>query len=399
MASSNYQSLWRQNHTSERIVSQFIFRITANRGSNSSLRTQKLTVEAYNRHERYPIGFAEGQLVHRIAIPRLLRGDGDDPDPDLQRCLRTVFRPGGIVRNDIIHHKIRKGSGVWGIELQDSNICFIDCLWTDHRYRQQKIATEMIRTLKMFIRDQYNIGFILMEPGYLNAALVWDENRRRPWDGVAEYFERLEGTNELCPCNTRYRSGWDLGDARAIAFWRSVGARRIGITEIFGIAMDRVHPANSLLELSVNDKRKVMTFVCPYPDHDRHDEDRCVYEANSLNDQLRAEMVMVSPEMLQTSLEAFGERNMMARIARNYNLQPVIHIAAKKRWLNTLQWFIDTFPDLVSEMTDDNDRTVSEAVDHEVEMSYERRIYGEEPVDPAIDRIRYRLQVLLAPFR
>ncbi|KAL8724806.1 MAG: hypothetical protein Q9181_006661 [Wetmoreana brouardii] len=148
-----------------------------------------------------------------------------------------LFDRWGNLKVEYIEHRVKKGSAVWGAELNEGHILLI----------------EHINVVKDFQRKGY--GKKLVEDIWAKAQAIFPQCKfaiTRPtwlWSPIRAHFDSLpEEAREP------YLEGLQLASDH---FWRACGFRRIGISFFFGLAKDPAHPSHTLAAPADPRRRKI----------------------------------------------------------------------------------------------------------------------------------------------
>ncbi|MCJ1284325.1 hypothetical protein MMC26_003656 [Xylographa opegraphella] len=85
--------------------------------------------------------------IHRKPIRKIFYTKMKEPNQDLADLAFAVLDRWGFLKTDIMDHPIKKGSGVWGNELDESKILVIEYLNLDGRLRRQGIAKKLFEDI------------------------------------------------------------------------------------------------------------------------------------------------------------------------------------------------------------------------------------------------------------
>jgi GNAT superfamily N-acetyltransferase len=151
--------------------------------------------------------------------------DMEEPSVESSKLAFDLFDRYGRLRPEFKTHPFKKGSGIWKDELDSGPILLIEDLLIDKPYRCCGIGQKMMITVLEEMRSKSEQFVALTLPGIIHGDYrklkenLTDEERKRFFD------EELRV---------------------AIAFWRSVGFRRIGSSKWFGLASAVDHSYHSL---------------------------------------------------------------------------------------------------------------------------------------------------------
>ena len=123
-------------------------------------------------------------------------------------------------------HVIKKGTGVWGWELDDGDILIIEKVRVDSCWRRSRMGTAIVNTILGQVQRQTAKGFL---------ALVCPipSSRTAKWETVCGGEQHMEKMT---------------GDQIAMVerFWRSLGFRRVGVSLWFAFTDNADHLSRQL---------------------------------------------------------------------------------------------------------------------------------------------------------
>ncbi|KAF2241528.1 hypothetical protein BU26DRAFT_525043 [Trematosphaeria pertusa] len=169
------------------------------------------------------IGRCDALLIknHRINFYH----DMEEPSEGTSALAFELFDRYGRLRPEFKEHPIKKGSGIWKDELDSGPIFLIENILIDKPYRRRGIGRKMVAAALEEMRSKSKPFVALTKPGAI----------RRDYEKLKENLTGEE------------RKWFFAEELRvAIAFWRSVGFRRIGSSGWFGLASAVDHPCHSL---------------------------------------------------------------------------------------------------------------------------------------------------------
>ncbi|KAJ5267460.1 hypothetical protein N7478_010268 [Penicillium angulare] len=166
--------------------------------------------------EGMQVGYCDGKLIRREDIREKFWFAMEQPTEGTRAAAFDLFDRYGRLKPDFKDHPVKKGSGIWGSELDDGDIFLIGSLEIDEAYSRLGQRPTLVEAMLDKVRGKTS-SFV---------AIV------RPEDNLP-----------LCKS-----SGSSKSTQRSISklFWRSLGFRRIGSSSWFGLASDPEHPCHSL---------------------------------------------------------------------------------------------------------------------------------------------------------
>lgn len=167
----------------------------------------------------------------------------EEPTQDLAELAFDLFDRWGCVKDDFLYHPVKKGTGTWGEELNGGKILFFQSLTVEENFRRQGIGRKLAQNLwaKVIAETSASIvrypQFESHDDEECKFALVW------PTHLNTGGMQRAELENLSPEAREQY---FENSKAAAIAFWRSLGFRRIGSSSWFGLAASADHPSRQL---------------------------------------------------------------------------------------------------------------------------------------------------------
>jgi hypothetical protein len=89
-------------------------------------------------------GYCQAQTINRLAISRDFYNEMEEALHHLSELTYTLFDRYGHLKPEHKKHPIKKGTGVWGKELDIGRILFFDDLQIIKQYRRQGFACKLI---------------------------------------------------------------------------------------------------------------------------------------------------------------------------------------------------------------------------------------------------------------
>ena len=180
---------------------------------------EQLGSHIYQGKER--IGSLDAKFIGRSWIKNSFWDHMNEPSEGTCALALELFDRYGRLRKDFYKHDVRKGSGVWGPELDDEEIVLFESLQIDKDARRKKVGTRVVTEILQACGWRGCYAFVM--PGYLR--------RECPPHGLNEEEEEAFRNN--------------MEDI-AIRFWRSLGFRRVGVSGWFAFTDDPDHPSKRL---------------------------------------------------------------------------------------------------------------------------------------------------------
>lgn len=178
-----------------------------------------------NRTKR--IANCVANLIYRHEIRGTFYADMEEPSQDTSALAFELFDRYGCLKREFLEHPVKKGSGVWGKELDTGNFLLIESVTVEKDHQRQGVATKLANTVWEKARKL---------DGFVPYAFVWATHlNTRSYRLEASYLSDIERN-----------ASFDRSQTRAVAFWRSLGYRRVGSTQWFCLAADPNHPSHRL---------------------------------------------------------------------------------------------------------------------------------------------------------
>lgn len=206
------------------------------------------------------IGHAFARLIRRDYIRPKFHENMEEASQDSSQLRFELFDRYGCLKGELIEHCVKKGSGVWGDEVDVGNILLVETVKVDKEWRRKgigaKLVTNVWRTAKK------------ADP-HLRFAFAWATQLN------GEVRDQVEGEPRA-----ERDAVFDENEAVAIALFRSVGYRRVGSTVWFCFAADPDHPSRRIASTDDFDPQQYQSGDLDIEIIDKEDEDTT--EARSL---------------------------------------------------------------------------------------------------------------------
>lgn len=317
------------------------------------------TIHVHCSSDGKEIGNAFGRFVHRDRIRPHFWRHMEEPCQELSSIAFELFDRYGRLNRELINHTVRKGTGCWGSEVDLGPIFIIEHIRIERTWRRKGVGKKMIEALitkanaekkspDPFISmasaedkliesligkistKKNKLAFTLVAPGWLNGDIRAD----------------LDGKTATEQRDIRFATH----DA-SVAFFRSIGFRRIGASSCFGLAVDPNHKAH---KISINDDFNP-------PDEEADDEDlEAKHQAKHtfFRDETERSLLM---ELLEKRLplhhavltlpdsecvKHYEEVNKLPNAKEEWKkvdkkLNNVLHVASCEYKLKTVEWLLN----------------------------------------------------------
>jgi ribosomal protein S18 acetylase RimI-like enzyme len=170
-----------------------------------------------------PIGHITAKLINRNRLRENWTCWLNFLGPDASLMARELFDRYGCIKDEFLTHTCRKGSGVFGEELNDGNFLFIETIRVEPEWRQHRVANHMVLAAQCIAAKRMKgFAFTIVKPGEL-LGFPESSDHRQTFD--RKKVLDVERKNE----------------ALAVKFWRGAGFRRVGCSGYFIKMEDRAH--------------------------------------------------------------------------------------------------------------------------------------------------------------
>ncbi len=184
-------------------------------------------IHAANTPDAKEIGNVHAKLIERDRIRRTFYQDMEEASHNTSQLAFDIFDRHGCLKSELISHCVRKGSGVWGDEVDEGPIFLVERVSVDKHWRRKGIGAKLVMNVwrkAKKLNPELRFGFAW-------ATQLNDTDRRLELAGKPK-AER--------------RAAFHRNEATASKFWRSLGYRRVGSTVWFGFAADPVHASRKV---------------------------------------------------------------------------------------------------------------------------------------------------------
>ncbi|CZR56632.1 uncharacterized protein PAC_06521 [Phialocephala subalpina] len=184
------------------------------------------TIHVSCSYDGKEIGRGFGRYVDRDRIRHTFWRDMEEPCEELSKVAFDLFDRHGRLKQELRDHTIRKGTGVWGSELDIGPLFFIEEVCVDRDWRRKGVGKRIVTSLIEKSRAGRRAPeFLLVGPGWLSREIEPDTQGKTKLE-EQQIQIRVRGV--------------------AISLYRSLGFRRIGASSFFGLATDPTHPAHTI---------------------------------------------------------------------------------------------------------------------------------------------------------
>ncbi|KAH8163739.1 hypothetical protein CIB48_g4508 [Xylaria polymorpha] len=167
------------------------------------------------------IAVCKVKLIRRQRIRHDFWVQMEEPSEATSSLAFDIFDRYGRLDREYCEHEIRKGSGVWGDELDRGNLLLFEEIDVTPSWRRQAVATKIVNAILEKARAMPGRFFAFAAPGCLTRNLDYtDETSHSALIAKQEMISKR--------------------------FWRSLGFRRVGVSGWFAYTHNDSHPSRHL---------------------------------------------------------------------------------------------------------------------------------------------------------
>lgn len=174
---------------------------------------------------------SHAKLINKARIRHNFWTCFEEPSQEMSDLGFGLFDRHGRLQRIYVDHEIKKGTGVWGVEIDDGNMFLIEIISVQQPWRRKGLATILVKKMMELAHTRasewpYRHLFTFTSPGWLNYVV----DKETP-EGASE-----ETKEEICHHHQTV----------AERFWRSVGFRRLGDSAWLVYADRPDHPSRDI---------------------------------------------------------------------------------------------------------------------------------------------------------
>ncbi|KAG8161066.1 hypothetical protein KVR01_009330 [Diaporthe batatas] len=303
------------------------------------------TLPTSSRRKKQRIGSCTAKLIRRRRICDSFWTEMDEPTRETHDLAFDLFDRYGRLNPEFYEHEVNKGTGVWGKELDRGDLLLFEEISVDAAHRRRGIGAKLVNAILERTRKKVSdkVGFFaLIRPGFLWAEL------RHLQEGSAEMKEAQHAAME-----------------GALAFWHSLGFRRVGTSSWLAWTDSQGHPSRQLA--IANDAK------CS---EDRAAGDTLSDEMGRIFQRLfdkDVEPATYIEELTKTFPEDFDDEQWEVV---DENANTLLHIAAVSWKPEVVRFLISKVPRLAA-MRNKPGHTPLEAIRDQLELGRTRRSFGD----------------------
>jgi GNAT superfamily N-acetyltransferase len=181
------------------------------------------------------IGHSYGELIRRSQVQQAFYEELEEPTSETSELAFDLFDRYGRLRKEFKTHEVKKGSGLWGDELDTGDLLHLEQIVVEKPYRRQGLGRKLVKAMIEKTRPKCGNFFAIV----LVSNLISAVEKETP--GMTK--------EERIPV-------YDQHEETAIHFFRSLGFRRVGSTSWFALAGNKNHSCHNLLALDDYDPPK-----------------------------------------------------------------------------------------------------------------------------------------------
>ena len=183
----------------------------------------RATIHPDKSHPPVEVGNAVAFIIRRSMILPNFHEEMETPHEGTMNLAIELFDRYGRLKEEIRKHALRKGSGVWGKELEEGNFLLVEDVKVKRMHRRKRIASKLVlHILQQAMMPRHNVTF-----AFARAAAHYN-------DGESAVNTR--------PSNLSHHEKVD----GVVAFLRFLRFRRVGLTPWLALARDNEHPSRHM---------------------------------------------------------------------------------------------------------------------------------------------------------
>ncbi|KAK4196093.1 hypothetical protein QBC40DRAFT_268719 [Triangularia verruculosa] len=121
----------------------------------------------------------DAKLIRRARMRGAFWVQMEEPSEETSDLALEPFDRYGCLNPEYCDHEIRKGSGVWGQELDHGDILLFESLGVEPLWRHQGIGTRIVNAILDKARTKSSGFFAFAQPGYLTRELTYKDEKER----------------------------------------------------------------------------------------------------------------------------------------------------------------------------------------------------------------------------
>ena len=242
------------------------------------LKTINIHIKESDAADSPNVGRCTARLIDRDRIRATFHRDMEEISDDAANLAFDIFDRWGCLKSVYQCHPIKKGTGVWGPELNSGRFLLIETLDVGEQYQRKGHGKELFRQVWEKAQEMSTqIDDKRRADRIRHLEKLWEMERpdREPSIAVDDFIDRVDpglrsgqqvagacdfaivwatvlNTDEVCAqANGLSSAEWQKFYREKFTaleqYWRAMGFRRIGSSPYFCLAKDTKHPAHLLM--------------------------------------------------------------------------------------------------------------------------------------------------------
>lgn len=330
------------------------------------LKSINIPIKADDAADSPQVGFCVAKLIDRDSIRATFHRDMEEPSNDSATVGFGVFNRWGCLKSEFLAHPIKKGTGVWGPELNKGRFLLIETLSIQENYQRKGYG-------KRLFEQVWEKAQTLAMQEDKDRRTARKERLEKTWKDTRTENEKptvidddfLDRIDQIFRPDEKILSGCDFAIIWAAVlntrdveveldklsspesdlyyqrkqeavedFWRAMGFRRIGSSEFFCLARDPNHPSHSLLSqddyirpaaLYTSARADEQDFPLMDPAYDPK-----IWEQKKYND-------TETKELLEARLQSYPGTD-AAWLSTDRHNNNLLHVLARTAKVESLAW-------------------------------------------------------------
>jgi GNAT superfamily N-acetyltransferase len=340
------------------------------------------------------IGFAIARYIHRERIRTDFRRDMEGPSQDMSALAFGVFDRYGYLQTNLKEHPVRRGTGVWGSELDTGPLLLIECFEIiDKEWRRKGLGETMVNALiqKAQKRGVLERSKKLHEASssLLSASSQTPQGHSNSLLNLlvipGSLTRRVEQEAMGKSKREKYEINCQAFDT-AVAFCRSLGFRRIGFSKCFGLSFDPDHKSHTL---SITEDFDLPLIEPEGLDDDSDSEIPSYFaeqeklEKSKRTYPLHHATLTLSDHACVEFYIAFAPKDRASWKQVDNSHNTVLHVAARRFKLHSIQWLMDNAGEELISARDRNGYTPLESLQDLLEVRRTQSMPGNRIINEA----------------
>ena len=200
------------------------------------LKSINIRIKANEAADSPEVGFCKARLINRDWIRANFHRDMEEASDHTSTVGFGLFNRWGCLKSEYMTHPVKKGTGVWGPELNKGRFALIEYFEVKEEYQRKGYGKELFERAwteaqNLAKKAFCDCNFAIIFASVLNSQDLGYQAMRLPFTEQEHFYQKA------------YQEKQDALEG----FWRAMGFRRIGSSEFFCFAKNPDHPSRSLL--------------------------------------------------------------------------------------------------------------------------------------------------------